>query len=538
LPLEPREAGIFPDVDPSTNMEWFRTHFPSGSASLPVGAEWVAEVLDLDLPCIDGLVVGCLGARRAGGRDGLVACSAPDVECDVLLQRSLLLACGAAAGDLLAFRIRRDSDEKPFASAPVWKQVAGPTSRSSSAGSGSFPPYVGRVQRISPSGDCACIESPQAQQLHGKELFVSKALLGEHVTVGDCVAFDIRVNSKGNPQAMAPLFRLCSETVTPSTGQLATSRMRPERTAKAFCKKLQDCSMIADWAALPSELVPRTLATAGPVELCRLTAVCRSWKDAIHQAEVCLGEFWHALCSEQFPSMTAKILASPLDHPGRSSPEEEDEQVSSAAFASPARLPLEPPRHAEELGGPSVGRASDGHFWREKFAQRFSRQRAWDAQRQEQLRSKLQRGELHRQQATTEDKQRSQNFRSQTTFSESTTQRTLRSLRSVRAKHCRRCAAEYLPSDTAPDACRWHRGQYFRVDADGMLENAAPSDVRAVQKAVQQAIKANGRKKKSRQPNMIVPGFSQAHRSEQSWAWSCCGAESMVSPGCACGPHS
>lgn len=220
-------------------------------------------------------------------------------------------------------------------------------------------------------------------------------------------------------------------------------------------------------------------------------------------------EFWQASCAEHFPTMTANIHRAVGASEG-------DDCVEGDADGEPRQ------------------QGSSSSFWRERFAQRYARQRTWDARRLDQQRLRQQRSSAHRQQALSEDKQRGQNFRGQASVSEGKTAKTQRS---VRQRTCRRCGVGFLPSDTAPDACRWHRGQFCRL-VDGVLENLAPNDMKAVEKAVQQAIRANGRKKKSRQPNLVVPGASGGQRSEDSWAWSCCGEQSMIAPGCSSGPHS
>merc|ERR1712187_478157 len=201
-------------------------------------------------------------------------------------------------------------------------------------------------------------------------------------------------------------------------------------------------------------------------------------------------------CNESFPAMTAKVLAT------------EDDS------------------------------SQQPHPWRRRFLERMHRQCIWDARKLEHQQLRQRRAE--QQQQLLEDKQRGHNFRGQASQSDTKTQRTLRS---VRTRDCRRCGITFLPLSNPADACRWHWGKYVRVD--GGDEDPAV-DAIITEQRVQQAIRANNRKKKSRQASSMMPvqlilksdivrdasavtrlgQLSQA----RSWAWSCCGAGNVVAP--------
>eukprot|EP00929_Paragymnodinium_shiwhaense_P016686 TRINITY_DN12526_c0_g1_i2.p1 TRINITY_DN12526_c0_g1~~TRINITY_DN12526_c0_g1_i2.p1 ORF type:complete len:288 (+),score=71.00 TRINITY_DN12526_c0_g1_i2:273-1136(+) len=261
-----------------------------------------------------------------------------------------------------------------------------------------------------------------------------------------------------------------------------------------------------DWAMFPLELLPRTLAAAGPLELCRLPLVCRSWQQGFHEARKDLEDFWQALCTELYPSMTAKILTA------------EAEAAAEAGLAEAGCM-----RSVE-------------NSWHYKFIVRHRKQLQWDQEKREQQLIKQQRLQKAQGQLIGEDKQRGQNAakarrgqeRGQTSAADSSTQR---STRSVRVRTCKRCNEKYLPGMNEADSCRWHRGTYIRVGSEGEADGVDFQRAAASEKKVQQLIKANMRKKKSKQTKSIVVDGEE-------WAWSCCGATNMVEPGCASGPHS
>eukprot|EP00927_Polykrikos_kofoidii_P027815 TRINITY_DN24364_c0_g1_i1.p1 TRINITY_DN24364_c0_g1~~TRINITY_DN24364_c0_g1_i1.p1 ORF type:complete len:411 (+),score=84.49 TRINITY_DN24364_c0_g1_i1:63-1235(+) len=389
---------------------------------------------------------------------------------------------------------------------------------------------------------------------------------------------------------MPPVFRMFAAPTATPVRQPVNARVAPrlDREAKASVRPDHGLLLtIVAWSQLPAELLARSLAAAGPAELCRFAAVSRSWQLRLEWMRNSLDEFWQALCAEYFPSMTQKILAfqsSAVDlslrqdkyhereeaseeeaqedeerqkdqegqaeveeeeEEGAEEDEREDEEASyersgtigpcvwnTSRLAAPIALKGSLCTNAKFVDRrhftPPSRTVANERFWMVKFLQRYSRQLAWDAERQQQQRLRQQRFDLQRQQVVAEDKQRGQNFRGQLSQSDAKSQRTLRS---VRVRKCRRCGVGFLPGDVTVDSCLWHRGKYCRVDDDGVIESTSSHDVRALEKAVQAAKRVSGSKKKSRQPNVLVKG--NYHRCE----WSCCGAESMIAAGCTSGPH-
>lgn len=166
---------------------------------------------------------------------------------------------------------------------------------------------------------------------------------------------------------------------------------------------------------------------------------------------------------------------------------------------------------------------------------RYLKQRQWDAEKRDQQQLKQLRLVQQQEQFASEDKQRGQNAakarrgqeRKEASASDGNTQRTLRA---VRMKTCRRCSERYMPGLNESDSCRWHRGQYVSVHSDSEAVDCRSHCMSntAATKKVQQLLKTNSHKKKSKQHNVDVA---------EGWAWSCCGATSMLEPGCAKGPH-
>jgi len=258
------------------------------------------------------------------------------------------------------------------------------------------------------------------------------------------------------------------------------------------------------WSGLPGELLEgRLLSFHGPSELCRLAGVCRSWRVACTSRAADEG-CWKKLCWAAFPTMAGKL----------------EEDVAAAAAVA-----------REVVGGDEKESSLPSMFWKEKFAQRHLKQLAWHAEKLGQQQLRQRRAGLHTQQIAAADKQRDQDLRGQDC--QVTVQRS--GTRAARTRTCRRCAASFLPGCNPSDACRWHRGQYVHVDEHGVQEAACSAA--NMQQSVRQAIRANGRKKKSKQANMVFPGQARHVDLEHHWSWSCCGAESMVAPGCTYGCH-
>merc|ERR1712203_509991 len=162
-----------------------------------------------------------------------------------------------------------------------------------------------------------------------------------------------------------------------------------------------------------------------------------------------------------------------------------------------------------------------GLFWREKVIDRHGvKQSIFNADRRHRQKVRQQRTDVQIQQALVEDKQRGQQFRGQVCESEANASRVLRS---VRKRACRRCGVDFLPGTNASDACTWHRGQYVQVDSDGEMDSNGARKVVVSEKQIQQAIKANNRKKKSKQPNKLCAGFVFGSTEDIRCAWTCCG---------------
>jgi len=180
------------------------------------------------------------------------------------------------------------------------------------------------------------------------------------------------------------------------------------------------------------------------------------------------------------------------------------------------------------------------NLWQHKFMQRHLKQLRWDSEKRDQRLLKQSRLARQQEQLVVQDKERGQNAakarrgqeRQQSSAWEGNAQR---SLRAVRVKTCRRCSEKFMPGLNEADSCRWHRGQYIRIDNDSdsyAAGNQTAMNV-AANKKVQQLLKANGNKKGSKRHNVGIHTMAGGR-----WAWSCCGAENMVEPGCASGPHS
>jgi len=471
-------------------MEWFRKFYqpPRPKADSTSSVESVQQV---SLPSVDGLVIGVLIKMRS--KDGLLACSyaAERYGCDVFVHRSLLESCAANIGDRLAFSIHENMQGHPQASAPIWKLVAGHPGNVAASTCVAFPGFIGILQTVVPSGESGVVESPKALEVHGRHVYIQRALLVEGaVEVGDTLAFDIRTNGKGNPHVAPPVFKIARRPAKVCTRASAL-------TSGAF----------AIWEDFPSELLPWALAAAGPLEFCYATMACRTWASEMRKARWELEGFWRALCEEWYPSMVTKIVGLEFQQ------SEVHHDVS------------------ETFVGGEAGAAVVPDYWRNKFLLRYSKQRAWDAQRherQEQQQQKQQRAERKKQHhALLDDRACRQDSHGDA--------RMVRGPRPVRLRTCRRCALEFLPSNNSTDSCRWHRGKYVVVDDDGeAMRNTGRGSVIA-EHIVQQAIRANNKKKKSKQPNALVPIIAGR---EGKFAWSCCGSESMIAVGCSSGPHS
>lgn len=479
-------------------MNWFRSLEPALELdSSPLMKQVPTSLVPpIDLPTKDGIITGCL-TRQAKNRDGVIQCkhTAEGGPCEVYIHRTLLNVCEAVPGDTLAFCTRRSQSGQLQAVGPLWKQV-GPKSAEEL-----FPEHIGILRTIAASGESGFVDSRFSRELYGRDLFIAKAFLTGGMAAGNVLAFNSRENSKGNPQAAAPIFKMMLKDSRPQL-------LQPQRREKV---KHIPCDLCADWASFPADVLPRTLASSGPVELCRLVSVCQTWRLALKAAECEVEGFWRALCFEKFPVMAAKILRERSGEPGIESDilEQADDQVIDAAI------------HAVCC-------------WKEKFVHRYVKQLAWDKDRTDQQQLRQRRLDQHIKQVTLEDKQRGQSIRGQALQNDSKTQRTLKA---IRQKTCRRCGMLFLPGNNPPDSCRWHMGQYSAMNQDGRSE-AGPGQ-RLTDQRLQQVIRSNARKKKSRQHNMVIPGgvMGRTDGSAENWAWSCCSSPSIVAPGCAFGPH-
>merc|ERR1711920_543793 len=113
---------------------------------------------------------------------------------------------------------------------------------------------------------------------------------------------------------------------------------------------------------------------------------------------------------------------------------------------------------------------------------------------------------------------------------------------------CKRCGQGFVPGAQADSPCYWHVGTYVRTrerarhteDEEG---EEMPADLGRPQmhsieeQKVRQAIKANNRKKKSRQKAALGLLTSTGDVDAEQWSWSCCGSVNLVAPGCRSGPH-
>jgi len=417
-------------------------------------------------------------------------------------------------------RLHINDQGVPQAEAPIWKETIALFAEAKKYTSQTFPEYIGVLGSVPPSGDSGSFESRDAFEKFGHSVYVPKALL-VGLTAGDIIACNIRLNGKGHPQISEPVFKMF-----PLRRPRASSSH--DRSACPMRTKAAPGTFEADWSAFPDELLPLTLAAAGPAELSRSPAVCHCWRHALEGARADLVDFWKCMCAELFPAMMAKILRTELSW-----------SLSCASGSAG-----------------SCERAAPGSMisdsWQDKFMQRYGKQLRWEAEKRQQQLLKKSRVELQQGQLAVQDKERGQNAakarrgqarnqssaasaKGPTATSDGSTQRTLRA---VRVKTCRRCGEKFMPGLNEGDSCHWHRGQYLPVQEDGDVDDRGSSSASSATaaKKVQQLLKANSRKKKSKQHNVELASTLGVSGGE--WAWSCCGATNMVEPGCASGPHS
>lgn len=411
----------------------------------------------------------------------------------------------------------------PQAEAPIWRETVSRFADAKKTCSEPFPEYIGVLASVVSSGESGLLESPHAMEVFGRSVFVPKALL-VGIAVGDTIACNIRLNGKGNPQVAEPVFKMC-EAQVPRPRLLSPSDIAVclESTGKPLPEKHIQGVFEADWCMFPAELVPHTLAAAGPAALSRAPAVCKLWSQAIVEAQEDLEGFWKALCAENYPGMTAKIVVDMT---------------------------------AGEVHAPVC------QSWKQIFMQRHLKQLHWDSEKRDQRQLKQLRLERQQGQLAVQDKERGQNAakarRGQERQQSSTSKGEMSNndtqlgglltapqdrtpqggLRAVREKKCRRCGEKYMPGLNELDSCRWHRGQYLPVGSDGEHGGAANQSAcsSAANKKVQQLLKTNSGKKKSKQHSVGIHALSGGESVD--WAWSCCGATNMVELGCASGPHS
>lgn len=329
------------------------------------------------------------------------------------------------------------------------------------------------------------------------------------------------------------------------------------------------------WSELaPEHLIRISMFADSPEVLCRAEAVCNDWRAVLQDGRECS---WHLLCLQWYPKMAVRVLeeaaaeseSSPVLGPAQARTSSGSFDLGAgycSASASSSALPSYAPSPATDYApsphlGPLVeplelpllaagDEAGDvlrapavKCDWRTLFQRRFRKQREWDAEKRRQRRCSANCptksfGEEE------DSKQRKDDTKKNGKFHPSGRAKVTRGSWDGREKHhharlrtCKRCGVAFNPHDRDDDGCKWHSGQYVPVSK---TDGAAGSSVsREFERKAQNIIKANNRKKGSKQANAIVfDTQGQIQEDGVLWTWSCCGEMNLVAKGCTSGQHS
>lgn len=263
-------------------------------------------------------------------------------------------------------------------------------------------------------------------------------------------------------------------------------------------------------------LLVQLLNSCEVTELVAARAASKVWDKASHAAS---GAWAHA-CLMRFPAMAQAVLAE-----------------------------LEPPGCEQNIGSNSP---QDVPAWCSLYFARCGKQRQWATRKEEDRARKTARA------ARLQDEKQSPETAMK--YAIGPEGRNNRS-RQVREKTCKRCGARFLPVLQAVDRdatqpCAWHPGRLQHLDEDGIAvpDNGAGQ---ALQRQIQEQVRrANGSGSKSKaeksrchklemelamrtSSSKKASSFLRPGRNlEEQFQWSCCGAKSMMAPGCQRGPHS
>lgn len=238
------------------------------------------------------------------------------------------------------------------------------------------------------------------------------------------------------------------------------------------------------WGLFPPELLSRMLGFAEhPHEICCFEASSQHMRHLVLDQS---NDAWQEMCGRWYPSMEAKLRQAEVEEPS-----------------------------VETLN------------WRYKFAVRFLRQGAWNAEaqkKQNHREARKNRAEKERHEARSWDAEHNEGARA------------------PRTKTCRRCQTSYLPKDNDDISCAWHSGDFVVYAGDSELSRWNHSQVQQRLK-VQSKKGGNsrvlgtnwGRLMTPQQWSKLIP--KKTDLSQTSAAWACCGGRFVDSPGCVRGAH-
>lgn len=137
----------------------------------------------------------------------MVTCPAWSDKEDVYVHSSVAEPGAVEPGDLVAFQIHVSNKNMPQASAPLWKQVGWKPKGIAV----SFGEYQGLISKVLPSGS-GFLDCKKITEAYGRDAYVHNAVMKQcDLVEGNLIAFDIHINSAGNPQVSAPSWICCSD---------------------------------------------------------------------------------------------------------------------------------------------------------------------------------------------------------------------------------------------------------------------------------------------------------------------------------------
>jgi len=264
-------------------------------------------------------------------------------------------------------------------------------------------------------------------------------------------------------------------------------------------------------------LLVQLLNSCEVTELVAARAASKPWNKASSAANVA----WAHACLMRFPAMAQAVLT-----------EHEVLDNGCERSADPNSLP-------------------DGPAWSSLYLARCDKQRQWATRKEEDRAKKAARAARLQ-----EEKQGPEIATKYAIGPEGRNNRS----RQVREKTCKRCGARFLPAiqgvgHDATQPCAWHPGRLQHLDEDGIAvpDNGAGQALqRQIQEQVRRSNGSGSRSKaeKSRchklemelamktSSSKKASSFLRPGRNlEELFQWSCCGATSMMAPGCQRGPH-